>query len=125
MRLAAARDDVDTLDLLAHVPDFDVDASHDGFTPLLAAAVEGHARAAAWLLRRGARLEALKADGWGDTALHYAAARGSLEIVKVCYGHEAAGLLHRCWRCLVHRCCCCLVHRCCRCLLPAAQVLAQ
>lgn len=83
LRLAAARDDVETLDLLAHVPDFDVDACHDSFTPLLAAAVEGNARAAAWLLRRGARVDALKSDGWRDTALHYAAAQGSVDTVRV------------------------------------------
>jgi hypothetical protein len=86
LRLAAARDDVKTLDLLAHVPDFDVNASRDGFTPLLAAAVEGNAKAAAWLLRRGARVDALKSDGWGDTALHYAAAHGSYDTVVVSVG---------------------------------------
>lgn len=41
-----------------------VDADLQGFTPLLAACVQGHAAAAAWLLHRGADPTRCKADGW-------------------------------------------------------------
>ena len=43
-----------------------------------------------WLCQRGADVNALKSDGWKDTALHYAAARGDLDIVRVllAYGAE-------------------------------------
>jgi hypothetical protein len=39
--------------------------------------------AALWLCQAGADVTALKADGWKDTALHYAAARGHTEVCKV------------------------------------------
>lgn len=41
LRLAAARGDLRSLELLSHCPHFDVDADVDGFTALLAAAVQG------------------------------------------------------------------------------------
>jgi hypothetical protein len=39
--------------------------------------------AALWLCQAGADVTALKEDGWKDTALHYAAARGHTEVCKV------------------------------------------
>jgi ankyrin repeat protein len=39
--------------------------------------------AALWLCQAGADVTALKDDGWRDTALHYAAARGHTEVCKV------------------------------------------
>ena len=40
-----------------------------------------YAAAVVWLLHHGANVAAQKEDGWADTALHYAAGRGSLETV--------------------------------------------
>lgn len=50
------------------------------------------AAAAVWLLHRGANVHAMKQDGWRDTALHYAAGRGSLATVHVllAWGADAA-----------------------------------
>jgi hypothetical protein len=39
--------------------------------------------AALWLCQAGAGVTALKEDGWKDTVLHYAAARGHTEVCKV------------------------------------------
>lgn len=69
-----------------------VDAHLNGFTALLAACVQGHAAAALWLLQRGAHVAARKQDGWHDSALHYAAARGSVDTCKalLAYGADAS-----------------------------------
>jgi hypothetical protein len=83
LRLAAARGDMRTLELLERVEHFEVDAALLGFTPLMAAASQGRAQAAAWLLQRGASVRALKQDGWRDSVLHYAAARGCLDTAQV------------------------------------------
>ena len=42
-RLAAAKNDLPTLDVLQHVPHFDINVAMVGFTALHAAAVRGHA----------------------------------------------------------------------------------
>ncbi|PRW33536.1 Cellulose synthase [Chlorella sorokiniana] len=54
----------------------------DGFTALAAAACQGQAGAAVWLLQHGASLDAQKNDSWHDTVLHYAAGSGSLACVE-------------------------------------------
>ena len=41
------------------------------------------AEALIWLIQHGADIMLLKRDGWRDTALHYAAARGQLGAVQV------------------------------------------
>jgi hypothetical protein len=82
LRLAAARNDVYTMRVLSRLPSFDVDASMAGFTPLMAAVVNGHEAAVAWLLHKGASVASLKDDGWVDSVLHYAAAAGSLKVVQ-------------------------------------------
>lgn len=83
-RLAAARGDIPTMQALADGGRrFHVDADHEGFTPLHAAAVEGKAGALLWLCQHGADVTALKDDGWKDTALHYAAARGHMHCCQV------------------------------------------
>ena len=45
-----------------------------------------------WLCQRGANVHALKNDGWDDTALHYAAARGDMPTAQVllAYGADAS-----------------------------------
>jgi hypothetical protein len=64
-RLAAARGDVGALRrIAASCARFDPEAPLGGFTALHAAAVEGRAGAALWLLRRGASIAAVKDDGW-------------------------------------------------------------
>lgn len=45
--------------------------------------------AIAWLCHHGANVAAQKEDGWGDTALHYAAARGSMRSVRVLLAYGA------------------------------------
>lgn len=82
-RLAAARNDVRTMEVLKHAPHFDVDASENGFTPLMAAVAMGHEEATLWLLQNGASLTSLKQDGWRDSVLHYAAAKGNMAIIKM------------------------------------------
>ncbi len=94
LRAAAARGDIRKMQLLSHMPQFDVNAEQGGFTALMAAAVEGQAAALAWLLQHGASLAAHKQDGWRDSALHYAASMGHLEAVKVllAYGADATAV---------------------------------
>jgi hypothetical protein len=89
LRAAAARGDIPTLELLAAVPAFYADAAVCGFTALMAAAVQGQADAATWLLQHGAAVTALKEDGWRDSVLHYAAASGSLPTVRVLLAYGA------------------------------------
>ena len=52
------------------------------------------AGAVAWLCSHGANVAALKDDNWRDTALHYAAASGSLEACNVllAYGADAGAV---------------------------------
>lgn len=65
LRLAAARGDVAAMSQLASgCARFSADASIRGFTPLHAAAIEGKAAAAVWLLERGASVAAVKDDEW-------------------------------------------------------------
>jgi ankyrin repeat protein len=68
---------------------FHIDADHEGFTPLHAAAVEGQAVALLWLCQHGADVAAVKDDGWNDSALHYAAARGHMHCCQVLLAHGA------------------------------------
>lgn len=83
LRLAAANGDLRTLAALAAAePTFQVDAAVAGFTALLAASAQGEADAVVWLLHHGADVHATKQDGWLRTALHLAAARGSLATAK-------------------------------------------
>jgi ankyrin repeat protein len=77
LRLAAARGDIATLKLLAKSPGFKVDADMAGFTPLMAAVVQGQESAAIWLLQQGASTASRKDDQWGDTLLHYAGEQGA------------------------------------------------
>lgn len=89
LRLAAARGRVEDLELLSTLPGFAVDADLLGFTPLHAAAVQGHAAATLWLLQHGADITKCKEDGWKDTILHYAAGSGSLGCAQVLVAHGA------------------------------------
>jgi len=43
-----------------------------------------------WLCQRGADVAAVKGDGWRDTALHYAAARGHSEVCQVLLAYGAS-----------------------------------
>lgn len=92
LRLAAARGRLADLELLTALPDFQVDADVGGWTALMAAAAQGQAAAAVWLLERGAGVARQKADGWSDTVLHYAAGRGSMDTAQVllAYGADPA-----------------------------------
>lgn len=81
-RLAAARGDVGTLQLLSTADHFDVDAPISGFTALMAATIAGKEAAVVWLLQHGASISSVKDDGWKDSVLHYAASRGHLGIAK-------------------------------------------
>ena len=100
-RLAAARGDVRLMELLARklterrssgkssvrwTPD---ECAAEGFTPLHAAAAQGQADAAAWLLARGAAVSAVREDGWRDTPLHYAAASGCRDTCDVLLAYGA------------------------------------
>jgi hypothetical protein len=89
LRLAAARGDLPTMELLTHHPTFQVDAHVSGFTPLMAAAVQGQEQAVLWLLHHGASVSASKQDGWGDTVLHYAAAKGNAAVAKMLLAFRA------------------------------------
>jgi cellulose synthase/poly-beta-1,6-N-acetylglucosamine synthase-like glycosyltransferase len=42
-----------------------------------------------WLLQRGADVTATKEDGWNSTALHYAAAHGSIGVCEVLVAYDA------------------------------------
>ncbi|KAF6262258.1 hypothetical protein COO60DRAFT_1677084 [Scenedesmus sp. NREL 46B-D3] len=90
LRLAAARGDLATMQALADgIRKFHIDADHEGFTPLHAAAIEGKAVALLWLCQHGADVAAVKDDGWHDSALHYAAARGHMHCCQVLIAHGA------------------------------------
>lgn len=89
LRYSAARGDIEALDYLSTKKMFDVDSAHDGWTALLAASVCNQPRSALWLLAHGADLHAVKSDGWNDTALHYAAAKGWHLMVLVLLVHGA------------------------------------
>jgi ankyrin repeat protein len=52
----------------------------DGFTPLQTAARQGRSEVVAFLIKKGAALNA--ADGYGYTPLHLAAEGGHLDVVK-------------------------------------------
>jgi hypothetical protein len=73
LRLAAARGDIQTLKLLSKCPGFHVDADMTGFSPLMAAVVQGQENAAVWLLQQGASLAMLKDDGGLPIASHHIA----------------------------------------------------
>ena len=92
LRYAAASGNVAALDFLSKRDRFDVDCSHEGFTALHAACVCGRTNAVRWLLRHGADVHALKADGWKDTALHYAASKRHSEVCRllVAFGADRA-----------------------------------
>jgi hypothetical protein len=83
LRLAAARGDVRTMELLSRFPSFYVEAPMKGFTPLMAAVIQGQEQAVLWLLQNGASHRAIKEDGWNDSVLHYAAAKGNMAIVQM------------------------------------------
>ncbi|KAL4546936.1 hypothetical protein Ndes2526B_g07738 [Nannochloris sp. 'desiccata'] len=89
VRWAAAAGDLEALDALSLAPQFDIESALDGFTALHAAAIGGHRDAVLWLCQRGADVHALKNDGWDDTALHYAAARGDLGTAQVLLSYGA------------------------------------
>jgi ankyrin repeat protein len=92
LRLAAARGDIYTMELLRRAHDFDINAAMTGFTPLMAAVVQSQELAVLWLLQHGASLGARKEDGWNDSVLHYAAAKGSLPIAQalLAFGADAS-----------------------------------
>lgn len=82
-RLAAARGDVATVDLLWwHVGPAKLGGAEaalpDGWTALHVACSNGQARAALWLAQRDANVAAIENDGWKQTALHLAAASGGV-----------------------------------------------
>jgi hypothetical protein len=83
LRLAAARGDIQTLEILSRLPTFNVDADMAGFTPLMAAVNNCQEQAVLWLLQHGASLTTQKEDGWHDTVLHYAAAKGNMPIIHL------------------------------------------
>ncbi|KAJ3318202.1 hypothetical protein HDV06_000745, partial [Boothiomyces sp. JEL0866] len=83
LRYCAAQGNIPALELIAKQPNFNVNASHDGFTPLHAASVTGKHFAVEWLLKNGADHSLVKNDEWRDTALHYAAAKNHPEVVKL------------------------------------------
>jgi hypothetical protein len=89
LRLAATRGDVRTMDALARAPAFNVDADMAGFTALMAATTMGQEAAVLWLLQHGASLTTLKDDGWRDSVLHYAAAKGHMGIVQALLAYGA------------------------------------
>jgi hypothetical protein len=91
LRLAAARGDIYTMELLSRAQDFDINADMTGFTPLMAAVVQGQELAVLWLLQHGASLGSRKEDGWNDSVLHYAAAKGGQPIVQalLAFGADA------------------------------------
>jgi ankyrin repeat protein len=59
----------------------------DGFTPLHQAAEKGHEKIAAYLIEKGAKVNADGGTGW--TPLHLAAQKGHLAIVKLLVKHGA------------------------------------
>ncbi|KAJ3250339.1 hypothetical protein HK103_003630 [Boothiomyces macroporosus] len=85
LRYSAAQGNIPALELIAKQKNFDVNSDHDGFTALHAASVTGQAKAVQWLLEKGANVSLKKNDGWNDTALHYAAAKGHADVVAVIY----------------------------------------
>ncbi len=89
LRVAAARGDVRTMELLTRVPSFYVEAPMAGFTPLMAAVVQSQEQAVLWLLQHGASHRARKQDGWEDSVLHYATAKGNMAIVQMLLAFEA------------------------------------
>ena len=59
----------------------------DGYTPLQTAARHGRDEVVAFLIKKGADVNA--ADGYGYTPLHLAAEGGHLEVVKLLVSHGA------------------------------------
>lgn len=81
--VSLAKGDINAMELIKKQANFDVNVCHDGFTALHAACVTGKARAVSWLIKNGATVSSIKNDHWNDSALHYAAAKGHLEVVEV------------------------------------------
>ena len=83
LRYCAASGNIEGLELLKRQPNFDVNASHEGFTALSAACVAGHYDAVKWLMENGADPTITKTDDWEDTPLHYASAKGYFDICNL------------------------------------------
>jgi hypothetical protein len=97
LRLAAARGDIQTLKLLSKFPAYQVDAATKGFTPLMAAVVQGQEAATIWLLQQGASLTSFKDDGGPPGWEALCTAR------RLPAGGAAAGARSECSTCLEPR----------------------
>ncbi|KAI8106252.1 hypothetical protein M9435_000798 [Picochlorum sp. BPE23] len=83
-RLCATRGDVPGMVLLYKNNKNVLEGSNcEGWTALHGAVVNGRCDSALWLLQHGADFNAVKSDGWGDTALHYACEQGNETMVKL------------------------------------------
>lgn len=92
LHMAAASGNVKSIDLLLkHRAKIDEpDKSAEGKTPLMEAAAFGQTRAATALMAQGANIAAK--DTHGRTALHYAAAGGSEDLLKALLAQTGASL---------------------------------
>ncbi|GAB4282904.1 MAG: hypothetical protein Kow0029_28750 [Candidatus Rifleibacteriota bacterium] len=103
LHLAAEKGDLDLVNILINYG-ADVNATDNlkGFTPMHYAALHNHCKIIAFLLSRCASLEIQDVDG--NMPLHFSAANGCVDAVKILLDHQAdPNCMNKLWQSPLHK----------------------